>query len=170
MVPHNWTMTHARFALLLPLLLVASCSDDIKAGDAPAGTADAPAGTADAAPGTPDAPTGAATLNGCTNPDDRTASTTLTINCPTGGDPGQYTPFCIKVRTGTTITWSGSFSNHPLTRGVAPGSTGTDSPGNPITNTSSGGSIPFTFNATGMFGFYCARHPGIMRGAITVVP
>src|SRR5262249_44685330 len=100
---------------------------------------------------------------------DRTTTTTVTISFPTGTGPVQYSPPCIKVKTTTMVTFSGTFANHPLRPGAASTSLGTDSPGNPIASTSDGSSAQFVFSNTGTFGFFCNLHPGIMRGAIMVV-
>jgi len=148
------TIPDMRTALLaLALLALASCGDNLQA-------------VADAPPGTPDGPT-VTPLNACTAFEDRTTSSTITISFPTGTGPSQYSPACIKVKTGTQITWTGAFANHPLRHGAAPG-LGTDSPGNPIQDTNTGGTMTFTFGTTGTFGFFCNFHPGLMRGAVQV--
>ena len=113
---------------------------------------------------TPDAGTSTSTtaVNGCTAYTDLTAQTATTITFPTGASPAQYSQPCIKVKVGTAITFSGSFSSHPL------GPSGGDTP-NPITAGSSGTSATFTATAVGTFGYHCGFHPTVMLGAIEVV-
>ncbi len=85
--------------------------------------------------------------------------------------PNFYAPDCIKVKVGTTVTFSGDFGSHPqspfTTLGTHP---------NPIPAKSSGSSSPVTFNTAGSFGYFCAAHGseaevgGDMCGAVYVVP
>jgi plastocyanin len=88
-----------------------------------------------------------------------------------------YNPNCIKIKAGSTVTWtgvagpSGSFSFHPLrsyqTLGTQP---------NPIGLTSSGTSKVITFPSAGNYGYRCNVHGtevegvGSMCGAVFVVP
>lgn len=69
-------------------------------------------------------------------------------------------PRCMIVATGQSVTWLGSLSYHPIT------SKGGDMP-TPITLTSSGSSVSFTFPDAGDFGFVCVYHPP-MQGVIRV--
>ncbi len=125
--------------------------DDTTSGTTPATTPDA--GT-----------TGTTTtvVNGCSTYTDLTAETTTTISFPTGASPAQYSTPCIKVKAGTVLTFTGSFSSHPLVP------SGGDTP-NPITAGSSGASASFTPTKAGTFGFHCSFHPTVMLGAIDVV-
>jgi plastocyanin len=107
------------------------------------------------------------TTNNCdpTTAEDHTADTTVTIQF--GGSIGlKYQPACIKIKTGTMVTWSGDFSSHPLTPGV----NGTeDTSGTPITPTSTGMMATFTFPNAGTFGYYCQFHQSLgMEGAVFV--
>jgi plastocyanin len=74
----------------------------------------------------------------------------------------EYTPNCLKIKVGQSVTFSGAFSSHPLAQGCGPAAL--------ITN----GAGPFTFNTPGDYGFYCTAHGtrsgGGMAGAIQVVP
>lgn len=80
-----------------------------------------------------------------------------------------YSPNCIKIPPGATLTWQGDFETHPLT----PSTRGTQP--NPITATT-GGTTPasFTFPNVGLYPFYCAVHGdnsgGGMSGVVWVCP
>ncbi len=63
-----------------------------------------------------------------------------------------YTPKCLKIAKSSAVTWSGTFSGHPL----APSTRGTS--GNPITSTNSGTTKMFTFPNAGFFPYYCTFH------------
>lgn len=97
---------------------------------------------------------------------DFTAMTSVEITFPTDGAPAQYTNRCAKVKVGTTVTFSGSFSSHPLEPN------GGDKP-TPIPSDTmdvDGGGLDVTMTTAGTYGFECAFHPSIMFGAIQVVP
>lgn len=108
-------------------------------------------------------------LNGCTlaTAMDRTAvGASRTISFP----GTSYSPKCIKIKLGQTVTWSGAFGSHPLRAGAIENNTPTAQPGNPIPSVDVGNSRSVTFNAVGEFGYYCDFHwPGGMTGAIYVV-
>lgn len=81
--------------------------------------------------------------------------------------PMQYTPHCIKVKVGAVVTFKGKFSSHPLERkgGALP------SPIPAMTSTDQAGdALALTMPRAATFGFQCNFHPGIMFGAIQVVP
>jgi plastocyanin len=103
----------------------------------------------------------AAPVNGCTTFTDFTADGG-TITFPTSAAPAQYSPNCVAIKLHQSVTWTGSFTSHPL---VAKGG---DTP-NPITTTSSGTTKSFTFDNAGTFGFGCQIHPS-MQGAVQVSP
>jgi plastocyanin len=97
---------------------------------------------------------------------DFTAMSSVEITFPTDGVPAQYTNRCAKVKVGTTVTFSGSFANHPLEPN------GGDKP-TPIpadTMDVDGGGLDVTMTTPGIYGFECAFHPTIMFGAVQVVP
>jgi plastocyanin len=105
----------------------------------------------------------AAPVNGCTAFTDDTSVTTPTITGPSGGSPSQYTPNCVHIKVGQSVTWNVDFSGHPLEAfgGTTP---------SPIMPTSSGTTVTFTFSSAGTFGFHCEFHPSIMFGAVEVTP
>jgi len=97
---------------------------------------------------------------------DFTAMTDVEITFPTDGAPAQYTNRCAKVKVGTTVTFSGSFSSHPL----EPNGGDTPTPIPADTMDVDGGGLAITMTTEGTYGFECAFHPSIMFGAIQVVP
>ena len=109
---------------------------------------------------------GAATVNGCdpTMAVDHTADTMVTIDF--GGTTGlKYAPACIKIKTGTEVTFAGAFSSHPLSAGED----GTPAASSPIAHTATGTSAAFTFPDVGTFPYYCDFHfSSGMEGAIFV--
>ena len=103
-------------------------------------------------------------VNGCTSFTDATAQNDpRAISFPTGLSAAQYTPNCIKIKVGQSVTWNGSFTNHPLMPFNGDSN-------NPVTTTSSGTTKSFTFPAAGTYGFACQFHSFAMFGAIQVVP
>ncbi len=84
-----------------------------------------------------------------------------------------YNPKCMRIKAGQTVTWMGNFGPHPLAKGITNAATtpGVDSPGNPITPTTTGNMLMVTFPAAGTFAYFCTNHDALgMYGAIQVVP
>ena len=85
-----------------------------------------------------------------------------------GGSAGNtYSPRCLTVRVGDTVTWEGTFSAHPLvpsTRGSA---------SNPIARVATGTSAPVRFTRAGFYPFFCDFHGtdtgGGMAGVVRVI-
>ena len=77
-----------------------------------------------------------------------------------------YTPKCLRVKVGQAVSFSGSFSAHPLEQACGPAPV--------ITATASGSSASFSFSKPGLYGYYCTLHGAAsgtgMAGAIEVVP
>lgn len=72
-------------------------------------------------------------------------------------------PRCVQIKAGQSVTWTGSFSTHPLLADQG------DKP-NPIsTADTSGASANVTFPTPGTYGFKCQVHP-TMTGAVLVTP
>ena len=72
-------------------------------------------------------------------------------------------PRCVQIKAGQTVTWTGSFTTHPLLadEGDAP---------NPIsTADTSGASAVVTFATPGTYGYKCQVHAS-MTGAVLVTP
>ncbi len=109
---------------------------------------------------------GGTAVNGCTAADFAAndlsaAGAARVITFPTGAAPAQYTPACITIAAGQTVTWNGAFASHPLQQ----------SGGDPtmwITTTSTGTTVNFGFPVGGTYGFDCQFHPSVMKGAIFV--
>jgi plastocyanin len=115
--------------------------------------------------GAPDAP--ATPVNGCgptqfAASDHSAASDPRAISFATTSTPVQFSPNCMSIKAGQTVTWNGDFTDHPL----EPTTANT----NPIMDVTSGTTTTVTFPAAGVFGYDCANHPSIMLGAIQVVP
>lgn len=91
---------------------------------------------------------------------------TVEITFPTASAPAQYTNHCVTIKAGSSVTFTGSFLNHPLEPA------GGDEP-NPITKTDADqpdNKLVVTFPNAGSFGYRCEFHPTSMYGAIRVVP
>ena len=86
-----------------------------------------------------------------------TTPTTIDFGLDTSGF--FYRPRCLKVPTGTQVTFTAmdpnfGFAAHPLDPS---GNRGTR-PGNPITPTMTGTTASFTFPAKGFWAYYCTIH------------
>jgi plastocyanin len=148
-------------ASLLLVLAGAGCSggddDGDDDGDAPQ---DAGGGGTDAVP----------VLNGCAADDYADFSA--------GGDERvvaiaqtglTFTPKCMIVAVGQSVRWDGNLSAHPLAPGN-PDDALAGSAENPITATSSGSEVEFTFDAPGVYPYYCTLHAfGAGQGMAGVV-
>jgi plastocyanin len=126
-------------------------------GGASAGTTGT-AGTA--AGGTSGAGTGGASAGGtpgfmavapCADESAYVSGTTVNFG---GALSANYDPKCLKVPAGTTVTFSGDFSMHPLTPSAMRGNT-TD---NPIVNMSAGTTATVTFPNAGFYAYLCNFH------------
>lgn len=141
--------------LCASLFALASCSCPNPSG---AGSADGGGGTDDAAAAMP--------VNGCTAADfaanDRRAeSAARVIAFPSTPAPGPYTPRCITVSAGQTVTWNGDFASHPLEQFGGNESSW-------IAPTNRGSTANFVFPVAGVYGFRCTAHPAAMQGAVLV--
>ena len=110
---------------------------------------------------------GGSSINNCTEAtaEDHTADTSTTIAF--GGSIGlAYSPPCIKIAHGSTVTFNGAFASHPLSGGIG----GTKDATSPITETNTGTTATFTFPTAGTYGFFCEFHvtSAGMEGAIFV--
>jgi plastocyanin len=84
----------------------------------------------------------------------------------------QYTPKCIRIVAGQTVTFSGDFEVHPLVGGEVVGSTANPDPSSPIPVTASGTMQAVVFDNDGIFPYFCAAHgqTNAMFGAVFVDP
>ena len=117
-------------------------------------------------------------INGCdlTNSLDVTGAVTTTVAFGSGFG-NTYSPNCLKVSVGTTITFNGTFSVHPLLGGKVVGNVGMPSgsgPFTPITIAMGLTTKDFVMSAAGTFPYYCTNHTGAgtngMSGVVFVVP
>ncbi len=111
-------------------------------------------------------PVDAGPTNGCVNFADHTQQNDpRLITFPGVSLTPFYTPSCMKITNGQTVTFqadkSVTFGNHPLQS--------ENEVGTPIVNTNTGTKVSFQFNQSGTFGFHCLFHGGSsMKGAILV--
>ena len=110
------------------------------------------------------ADSGGTPVNGCTTYTDMTAAGG-TITGPSGATPSQYSPNCVHIKVGQSVTWNSDFTNHPL---VPTAGVGTQP--NPITATSTGTTVTIAFPAAGTFAYNCGIHTSTMFGAVEVTP
>jgi plastocyanin len=75
-----------------------------------------------------------------------------------------YSPKCAQVRAGSSVTFEGDFTRHPLSE--------TCGPVGAIPPTATGTSLSVTFTTIGIYGYQCDAHHATedMVGAIQVVP
>jgi plastocyanin len=84
--------------------------------------------------------------------------TGTTVNFPTSATDFSYSPKCLKVQAGTTVTFSGDFGTHPLLPSTHRGAQ-TGSPITPVTSLPDGGTAKdFTFSTPGFYAYFCAEH------------
>ena len=138
--------------------------------DGPGQDADADAATADEPDGfVPPIPVPCTQAQFDAN--DMTGLAGIAIVFPNAGAPVQYTNHCVKVSVGTVVTFEGKFSAHPLV--PHGGDLPTPIPSqsiNPPVGASGFPELDVTMDTAGNYGFRCNAHPGIMFGAIQVVP
>jgi plastocyanin len=123
-------------------------------------------------------PTGPA-LNGCTDAlyIDRSApsaSRTVAFGGFQGSPALGYSPPCISIAVGQTVTFAGGpsgFGTHPLNRGTGPTQRDTGTAGNPIPRVDDGNrtDVAVAFPAPGLFPYHCEFHfGGGMYGVVRV--
>lgn len=101
---------------------------------------------------------------------DLSAQANVDVTFPSDGIPAQYSPNCVKIKVGATVTFTGDFGSHPLTAG---GSTGTSPiPASTSVADDGGavGSLVVTFGTAGTYDFHCGIHGSQMFGGVLVVP
>jgi plastocyanin len=94
----------------------------------------------------------------------------VTITFPNANS--MYTPKCVKVHTGTTVTFSGGdFADHPLTGGIVVAGSAMPASAGPFTPAiATGTSASVTPAVPGSYPFYCNVHGSSgMTGALFVV-
>ena len=169
-----WSL-HAGISLLL-LALASACEQD---GPRPAELSGAAATSAGGAGGTDAGVAGGGgagggdgggapdTVNGCdpASAEDHTRADATTVTSA----GAIYTPSCIRIRRGASVTFLSTFDTHPLAGGTVTEEIATPEPESPIQPTSSGDQASFTFPDSGVYGYYCDFHASIgMMGAVFV--
>lgn len=106
-------------------------------------------------------------VNGCTfaNATDNRGQANVTVTATSSWTQGHNV--CMIVDLGTTVTWGGNFTSHPLIGGVTP----TRDNSSPITIAGPGsGTTPVavTLSSVGDFGYFCDIHTSTMKGMIYV--
>ena len=141
--------------------LIAACSSSpASTGTGGSGGNPGTGGTGGATDAAADA-AGFRAVNPCNAAADYVTGTSVTF----GGMLALYSPQCLRVSAGTTVTFNGgssTFAMHPLTPSALRG----DTVGNPITPTSTGDtSKSFTFTTPGFFAYFCTIHGATDSGA-----
>ncbi|UQA59735.1 plastocyanin/azurin family copper-binding protein [Polyangium aurulentum] len=126
-------------AMIAAIAAIAGCADDSGGGGGDTGSNATAEG-----------------LNGCTaaSAEDHTLGTMVTIE----GEGTAYTPKCIRIKAGTTVTFESDFAPHPLVGGVVKDGTRSEDESSPIQSTASGSVASFTFPNAGGYGYYCDAH------------
>jgi len=157
-------------ALLALVSSLASCGDD----DLTPRTAADTGATVDSTPANDTAVTetapgdtggeAAAPINDCADSDyvDATSSEMLRTFDAWSVATGKR---CLRIKVGQSVTWvpEGGFAVHPLEADSG------DSP-TPIMLVNTGTTATVAFPNAGTYGYHCANHPGVMKGAIRAVP
>ncbi|MDP3216052.1 MAG: hypothetical protein Q8S73_18230 [Deltaproteobacteria bacterium] len=143
---------------------------DTPAADQDAATADAPVTSQDTP--TVDAPLAIPMLNDCTAMDymDLSGGADTDRVVRPRGTTG-YTPRCVIIRAGQSVTFEMDFAVHPLVPGIPHGPTAGATRPNPIARQSSGTTYVAAFANAGHYPFYCGRHGHVgMAGVVRVIP
>lgn len=110
---------------------------------------------------------GGVMIHGCdsSTAQDHTADANTKVTV--GGAGFTYSPACIRVKKGATVTFEGAFASHPTVGGLAGPPPAPDS-ASPIKQTNSGTSATFTFDTVGNYPYYCEYHLPSMAGVVFV--
>jgi plastocyanin len=170
------SLTLTASSLLLGAIAAAGCTDDSGggAGQAGSGGGGGQAGSGGGAGSGTGGQTGGSGGGGASssgfmavapcNAEGSYVSNTTTVSF-TGATTAAYTPNCLKVSAGASVTFTGDFSTHPLEPSARRGTLA----GNPIMTTGAlpdgGTSRSFTFLSPGFFAYYCDVHGPSDSGA-----
>lgn len=147
-------------AMAVGLLMAVGCGDDSTGGGGSGGSGGAGGGDG-GSPSDGGSGAGPAEVNGCTlaDADDETGSATVDLEWTLTHQE------CIRVAVGTTVTWTGAFTTHPLKGGESPDIDASS----PITESDqTGADASVTFDTAGEFPYFCNVHFGSMQGVIYV--
>ena len=127
----------------------------------------APSGTTDAGSSAPVDAGSVETVHGCTTSAYANRSTGAR-EIAFGSAAGlAYSPKCMSISAGQTVTFKGDFNTHPLVGGMYMGSVGTTP--TPIMRRDTGSTdYTVTFATAGLYPYFCDYHAPTMVGAIWV--
>ena len=174
-----WSPSRARTLAIVAcasLVSVAACSSG---SSSPAGGGDASSNDAGiVADGALDTGIDASPPNGCSAADfaanDHTADADArVIQGPTDATATQYTPHCMRIRVGQTVTWKSDFTHHPLdVKYMADRDASADASTTVVIGGPDGSNDieTVTPGQTGLLLFNCDAHPTVMFGAVDIVP
>lgn len=110
-------------------------------------------------------------LNGCAASAfvDGGSATTVTFGGEDGSPLFGYSPACLHVAPGSSVTFSGDFSVHPIAPGASPTETDAGSPQSPIAETVSGSSLTVQFPTAGTFPYFCEMHYAAGMAGVVLV-
>ena len=176
--PLSRSIRASLFASALSLLaLLAACGDDDSSGTPPpAGGAGTSAGGSSAG-GAGGSDVSSAGAGGESNAAGAAGGATIDPIETTQGCVGKYTdlstvadadrkieglgvawtPACVEITAGQSLTWAVDYTTHPLRKGVK-GDENAGSPNNPIPDTDSGSPVTVAFPTPGFYPFYCNYH------------
>jgi plastocyanin len=113
--------------------------------------------------------TGPAPINGCQLAQAVDLTATGASRTITFGATEAYMPRCIKILVGQSVTWNGTFGEHPLGGGIVRSGTLPEAqPGNPVPSVTSGTTRVVTFATAGTWAYYCGAHAPSMAGVVYV--
>lgn len=101
---------------------------------------------------------GSAPLHGCASGAFVNARAATASRVVTFGPTFQFTPKCLTVAAGQTVSFMGFFTGHPLSPGVQGGADAGASPNNPIPRTATGMQVDVVFPTAGVFPYFCEMH------------
>ncbi|MEP7119300.1 MAG: plastocyanin/azurin family copper-binding protein [Byssovorax sp.] len=109
-------------------------------------------------------------VNGCDPAalEDHTKDATVEIKFGGATIGIAYAPPCIKVKSGTMVTFTGDTSVHPLAGGeVIVGKAATADPNSPIKATTGVATVTFAISPAGSYPYFCTEHYSAgMKGLI----
>jgi len=109
-------------------------------------------------------------LNGCdpATAADLTAQSSVTVDFQ--GLSNTYEPPCIRIASGTTVTFVGNFNPHPLEGGKVIQAVTFPDPTSPFWPTTNTGNMKsFTLTSAGTFPYYCTYHAGGGHAGVVIV-
>jgi plastocyanin len=113
-------------------------------------------------------------VNGCDPATAADLTGQAAVSIAFGGATGlAFSPRCIRVSVGTSVTFNGAFTFHPLLAGLVEGLVLTPAAAGstplPTSALSTGTTATFTMTPAGAYGYYCTAHATLgMNGAIFV--